>query len=139
MNFLFQASRPVKRIISLFSDLIFVSVAFWAAMLVRLDTIAVFLHFPSWILLACLLPIALIANVKLGLYKAVLRYINSEAAVSIALSVCFTTVALVFLSFFLNIDLPRTVPVIFSAFLLVLVGGSRFLMRTLIASYTSKK
>jgi len=134
MNFLFQASRPVKRVISLFSDLIFVSVAFWAAMLVRLDSIAILFHSPSWVLLAFLLPIALIANIKLGLYRAVLRYINSKAAVSIALSVCFTTVALVFLSFFLNIDLPRTVPVIFSAFLLVLVGGSRFLMRTLIAS-----
>ena len=134
MNILFQASRPVKRAISLLSDLIFVSVAFWAAMLVRLDTIAIFYHSPSWILLACLLPIALIANVRLGLYRAVLRYINSKAAVSIALSVCFTTMALVFLSFFLSIDLPRTVPVIFSTFLLVLVGGSRFLMRTLIAA-----
>lgn len=134
MNFLFQTSKPIKRIISLFLDLIFVSVAFWASMLVRLDTTAIFYHSPSWFLLACLLPIALIANVKLGLYRAVLRYINSKAAVSIVLSVCFTTIALVFLSFFLNIDLPRTVPVIFSAFLLVLVGGSRFLMRTLIAT-----
>ncbi|PKH87987.1 nucleoside-diphosphate sugar epimerase/dehydratase [Colwellia sp. Bg11-28] len=134
MDFLFKASRPTKRIISLFSDLCFVSVAFWTAMLVRLDTTSIFFHTPSWILLAFLVPITLIANVKLGLYRAVLRYINSKAAVSIALSVCFTTVALVFLSFFLNIDLPRTVPVIFSAFLLVLVGGSRFLMRTFIAS-----
>ncbi len=134
MNFLFKASRPAKRVISLFFDLIFVSVAFWAAMLVRLDTFAIFSHSSSWLLLACLIPIALIANVKLGLYKAVLRYINSKAAISIALSVCFTTVALIFLSFFLNIDLPRTVPIIFSAFLLVLVGGSRFFMRTIIAS-----
>jgi len=138
MDFLFKASRPIKRIISLFSDLCFVSVAFWTAMLVRLDTTSIFFHAPSWVLLAFLLPISLIANVKLGLYKAVLRYINSKAAVSIALSVCFTTVTLVFLSFFLNIDLPRTVPVIFSAFLLVLVGGSRFLMRTLIASSPMK-
>lgn len=134
MNFLFQASRPTKRVISLFSDLIFVSVAFWAAMLVRLDTLDIFSQSSSWLLLSFLIPIALIANVKLGLYRAVLRYINSKAAVTIALSVCFTTGALVFLSFFLSIDLPRTVPVIFSAFLLVLVGGSRFLMRTLIAS-----
>jgi FlaA1/EpsC-like NDP-sugar epimerase len=134
MKFLFQASRPVKRAISLFSDLVFVSIAFWAAMLVRLDTITIFFHSPSWLLLAFLLPIALIANVKLGLYRAVLRYINSKAAITITLSVCLTTVALIFLSFFLNIDLPRTVPVIFSAFLLVLVGGSRFFMRTIIAS-----
>lgn len=134
MNFLFQASRATKRVISLFSDLIFVSVAFWAAMLVRLDTLDIFSQSSSWLLLSFLIPIALIANVKLGLYRAVLRYINSKAAVTIALSVCFTTGALVFLSFFLSIDLPRTVPVIFSAFLLVLVGGSRFLMRTLIAS-----
>jgi len=103
-------------------------------MLVRLDTSAVLFQTPSWILLACLIPIALITNVKLGLYRAVIRYINSKAAVSIILSVVFTTIALVFLSFFLNIGLPRTVPIIFSAFLLVLVGGSRFIIRSLISA-----
>ncbi|TMM46377.1 nucleoside-diphosphate sugar epimerase/dehydratase [Colwellia ponticola] len=134
MNFLFQASRPAKRVISLLADFIFVSVAFWAAMLVRLDSIDILFNTSSWILLASLLPIALIANIKLGLYRAVLRYINSKAAITIALSVCVTTVSLVFLSFFLNIGLPRTVPVIFAAFLLVLVGGSRFLIRTLLST-----
>jgi FlaA1/EpsC-like NDP-sugar epimerase len=54
------------------------------------------------------------------------------------MSVTFTTFALVFLSFFLNIALPRTVPVIFSAFLLILVGGSRFTIRTLLAKSSIK-
>jgi len=134
MNSLFNAPRLVKRIISLLSDLFLVSIAFWSAMLVRLDTTSILFHLPSWLLLACLIPIALFINVKLGLYRAVIRYINSKAAVSIILSVCFTTIALVSLSFFTNIDLPRTVPVIFSAFLLVLVGGSRFFVRTLLAA-----
>lgn len=134
MNFLFKAPKPIKRIISLSSDLIFISIAFWAAMLVRLDSITIFSHSSSWFLLASLIPISLIVNIKLGLYRAVIRYINSKAAISIFLSVCFTTTALVFLSFFLNIALPRTVPIIFAAFLLVLVGGSRFLIRTLLAT-----
>jgi FlaA1/EpsC-like NDP-sugar epimerase len=134
MNFLFKAPRPVKRIISLLSDLFLVSIAFWAAMIVRLDSISILFHYPSWLLLVCLIPIALFINAKLGLYRAVIRYINSKAAVSILLSVCFTTIALVSLSFFLHIGLPRTVPVIFAAFLLVLIGGSRFFIRTLIAT-----
>jgi FlaA1/EpsC-like NDP-sugar epimerase len=134
MNLLFKAPRAIKRIITLFSDLCFVTVAFWLAMVVRLDSLDVLLNLSLWILLICLIPIALLTNIKLGLYRAVIRYINSKAAVSIVLSVLFTTCSLVFLSFFLNIDLPRTVPVIFSAFLLVLIGGSRFVVRTLLVS-----
>ncbi len=134
MNFLFTAPRAIKRIITLFSDLCFVTIAFWLALVVRLDSLEVLLNHPLWILLICLIPIALLTNIKLGLYRAVIRYINSKAAVSIVLSVLFTTCSLVFLSFFLNIALPRTVPIIFSAFLLVLIGGSRFVVRTLLVS-----
>lgn len=138
MNPLFKAPRPVKRIISLFSDSIFVSIAFWGAMLVRLDSISILSDAPSWLLLACLIPCVLAVNIKLGLYRAVIRYINSKAAISIILSVCFSTILLGFLSFFLHIDLPRTIPIIFSAFLLVLVGGSRFFIRSLVFSSSIK-
>jgi FlaA1/EpsC-like NDP-sugar epimerase len=138
MNLLFKAPRPVKRIISLFSDSIFVSIAFWGAMLVRLDSISILSDAPSWLLLACLIPCVLAVNIKLGLYRAVIRYINSKVAISIILSVCFSTILLGFLSFFLHIDLPRTIPIIFSAFLLVLVGGSRFFIRSLVFSSSIK-
>ena len=133
-NFLFKAPRPVKRIISIFSDLTFVGLAFWASMLVRLDTFEVFNEQKFWLLLFSLIPFVLIINVKLGLYRAVIRFISNKAAASICLAVLLSTFSLILLSFYLHVPLPRTVPIVFASFLMILVGGSRFLIRTILSN-----
>lgn len=134
LSFLFRAPRPVKRFISVFADLFFVAAAFWAAMLVRLDTFTIFSNQQYWLLMFSLFPFALIINVKLGLYRAVIRFISNKAAISIGLAVIFSTLSLILLSFYLHVPLPRTVPVVFSAFLMILVGGSRFFIRTVLSN-----
>lgn len=138
MDFLFRASRPVKRLISVIADLFFVGVAFWAALLVRLDTLSVFSHQQYWLLLFGLVPISLAINVRLGLYRAVIRFISSKAATSIGLAVLLSTFSLILLSFYLHVFLPRTVPVAFAAFLMLLVGGSRFFVRTVLTHSSNK-
>jgi len=134
MNFLFRAPRPVKRVISVLADLFFVGIAFWAAMLVRLDTISIFTNLEYWGLLLSFLPIALVINVRLGLYRAVIRFISNKAMISICLAVLLSTLSLILLSFFLHVQLPRTVPIVFAAFFMILVGGSRFFVRSLLSS-----
>jgi FlaA1/EpsC-like NDP-sugar epimerase len=138
MDFLFRAPRPVKRLISVFADLFFVGIAFWAAMLVRLDTLVVLSNQQYWLLLCSLIPISLFINVKLGLYRAVIRFISSKAAASIGLAVLLSTLSLILLSFYLHVFVPRTVPVVFAAFLMILVGGSRFFVRTVLAHSSNK-
>jgi len=121
-----------------FADLIFVGVSFWLALLVRFDNFDIFLNQQNWLLLAALMPIALAINIRLGLYRAVVRYISSKALITIALSVALTTFFLIILSFYLHIPLARTVPIIFSAFLMLLVGGSRFTVRIALSSDSAK-
>ena len=127
-------TRSFKRLISVVADSFFITIAFWAAMLVRLDTSAIFVNKEYWLLLASIIPLSLIINIKLGLYRAVIRYINSKVAITIALTVILSTFFLILLSFYLNVTLPRTVPVVFAAFLALLVGGSRFLVRFILSS-----
>ena len=138
LNFLFSVPRPVKRLISVSADLFFVGLAFWGALLVRLDTLAVFSNQQYWLLLLSLMPISLAINIRLGLYRAVIRFISSKATVSIGLAVLLSTFSLILLSFYLHVLLPRTVPVVFAAFLMLLVGGSRLFVRTVLASTKSK-
>jgi FlaA1/EpsC-like NDP-sugar epimerase len=138
LDFLFRAPRSVKRLISISADFSFVVIAFWAAILVRLDTSAVFSNLQFWLLLSILIPISLAINIRLGLYRAVIRYISSKAATSIAFAVLLTTFSLILLSFYLHAALPRTVPVVFAAFLMILIGGSRFFVRTVLANTRSK-
>jgi FlaA1/EpsC-like NDP-sugar epimerase len=131
---LFTAPRTVKRLISIFADLFFVGIAFWAAMLVRLDTSTIFSDERLWLLLFSLIPISLIINVRLGLYRAVIRFISSKAATSISFAVILSTLSLILLSFYLHVQIPRTVPVVFAAFLMILVGGSRFFIRAVLSN-----
>jgi len=138
MNFLFRAPRPVKRLISVFADLLFVGIAFWAALLVRLDTVSIFSNQEYWSVLLSLLPIALVINVRLGLYRAVIRFISNKAAMSICLAVLLSTLSLILLSFFLHVQLPRTVPIVFAAFFMILIGGSRFFVRSVLSNRQSK-
>jgi len=133
LDLLFRAPRPLKRFISIVSDLFFLATAFWAAMIVRLDTATIFNNQQFWLLLLSLIPISLAINVKLGLYRAIIRYISSKATMSICLAVILSTFSLILLSFYLHVQLPRTVPIVFAAFLIILIGGSRFFIRTALA------
>jgi len=138
MKVLLMAPRPLKRVISVLADLFFIGIAFWAAMLVRLDTISIFSNLEYWGLLLSLLPIALVINVRLGLYRAVIRFISNKAMIAICLAVLLSTLSLILLSFFLHVQLPRTVPIVFAAFFMILVGGSRFFVRSLLSNSQNK-
>lgn len=127
-------ARSFKRIISVVADSFFIAIAFWSAIWVRFDSPAIFSNSQFWLLLLSLLPIALFIHIKLGLYRTVIRYINSKAITSICIAVVLSTFTLIFLSFYLHVSLPRTVPIVFSTFLLILVVGSRFLIRAVLSN-----
>ena len=127
-----NASRAKKRVITLFIDSLFIAAAFWLALIVRLDSLAPLSEVGNWLLLAMLIPTGLIAFINLGLYRAVLRYMNSQALWAIVLGTVITTISLVLLSFFVGITIPRTMPFIFAWLCLLTVGGSRILVRAMI-------
>ena len=127
-----NASRAKKRIITLCIDSLFIMLAFWLALIVRLDSLEPLKSINNWLLLALLIPTSLSAFIKLGLYRAVLRYMNSQALWAIILGTLITTVSLVLLAFFTGINIPRTMPFIFAWLCLLTVGGSRILVRAII-------
>ncbi|PLT24717.1 nucleoside-diphosphate sugar epimerase/dehydratase [Pseudoalteromonas sp. MelDa3] len=134
-----NASRTKKRIITLCIDSLFIMLAFWLALIVRLDSLAPLTQLDHWLLLAVLVPISLYTFISLGLYRAVLRYMNSQAIWAIVLGTVITTIALVLIAFFINIDIPRTMPFIFAWLCLLTVGGSRVLVRAMIGRMTTSK
>jgi FlaA1/EpsC-like NDP-sugar epimerase len=120
------------------ADAFFICASFWGAMLVRFDSSDILTDNRYWLLLSVLIPITIFANIKLGLYRAVIRYITSKATISIVLAVIVSTLALIILSFYLTTHVPRTIPIIYAAFLLLMVGGSRLMVRALLANPSSK-
>ncbi|NMH65606.1 polysaccharide biosynthesis protein [Shewanella salipaludis] len=131
---LFSLKRSQKRLVSVTVDSFFLVTAFWASLLVRLDAVSVLANSSYWLLIALVVPISVIGFVKLGLYRAVLRYMGLQALTAIILGVAASTTALVLVSYYAELDLPRTVPIIYAAFALVFVGGTRAMVRSLVGS-----
>ncbi|WP_412498696.1 polysaccharide biosynthesis protein [Shewanella indica] len=138
-QFLFSLKRPHKRIVSVAVDSVFLILAFWFAMLVRLDSVQVIFKGQYWLLIALVCPVSILAFIRLGLYRAVLRYLGSQAMMAIVAGVMLSTLAMVTLAYFFSIDLPRTVPFIYASFALVLVGGARALMRSMVGNGLSRR
>ena len=139
LQFLFSLKRSQKRLVSVSIDSVFLLFAFWFALFVRLDSVDVLFKSEYWGLIALTIPISIAGFVRLGLYRAVLRYIGSQAFTAIVAGVAVSTIALVLLAYYGGVDLPRTVPFIYAAFALVFVGGARALMRSLVGAGINRR
>ena len=125
----FELSRPLKRIASLIVDTILITGAFFFAYWTRLGKITSFDNHQIWLALSCTLVVTLIAFIKLGLYRAVLRYISFKALAMIATGALISSISLVLFSFFIDSFIPRTVPLIYFSYVFLLCGGVRMLVR----------
>lgn len=131
-----NAKRKTKRIITVAVDSMFIITSFWASLVIRLDNLSGFSNFNYWLVLCGLLPISLLIFIKLGLYRAVLRYMSSQAVWAVVAGTMLSTAALVLIAFFSSIAVPRTMPLIYCALILLSVGGARLLVRALVSQFT---
>ena len=128
-SFIFGMSRSTKRVISLFIDIILLISSFFLAYWTRLGGIVAFDNTEIWMTLLCTILITLFTFIKLGLYRAVLRYISFKALAMVAGGAFVSAVSLIFFSFFIGSDIPRTVPIIYFSYVFLLCGSARMLIR----------
>lgn len=131
-----NSKRKTKRIITLSVDSLFIICSFWASLVIRLDNLSGFSNASYWLILCGLLPVSLIIFIKLGLYRAVLRYMSSQAVWAVVAGTMLSTAALVLIAFFSSTAVPRTMPLIYCALILLSVGGARLLVRALVTQFT---
>lgn len=124
--------RLYKRVISVLADAVLLSLAFWGGFWVRLDDAMPLKSVLHWQTLVLLVPITIIVFMRLGLYRAVLRYVGFKVLWTVVLGVFISTMLLVMLGFFFTVSLPRTVPIIYFAFAILLIGGTRLFFRMLV-------
>jgi len=136
---MFGLPRAQKRIISLLLDTSFLFIAFWLAFFMRLDSVEPLFNKAYWSIFFGLLPVSLIAFMKLGLYRAVLRYINLHALWAVGIGTASATFTFIILAFFFDANVPRTVPFIFACLCLLFIGGTRIIARSLISRHLYRK
>ncbi|MDC9615818.1 nucleoside-diphosphate sugar epimerase/dehydratase [Xenorhabdus khoisanae] len=124
--------RSYKRIISLSIDIFLLVFSFWLAFWLRIDALMPITSIHHWYLVSFNTLVTLLVFIKLGLYRAVLRYLSAKVLVAVAIGMALSAALLVMLAFFTNIYLPRTIPGIYFAVGLLLIAGSRLLLRMLL-------
>ena len=135
---IWSLSRFHKRVISLVIDSLLIIIAFYSALWARLGEVFFLAKPEEFYALFGTLVVSLYAFIRLGLYRAVLRYLTFHALTVVGGGAVISALSITIFSYYFDADIPRTVPVIYLTFLVLLVGGARMIVRSLIVQ-TSRK
>lgn len=127
----FDWPRPVKRVILTVVDSVFIASSFLIAMVLRLDSLHWVVAPQIWIALAITIPTTILIFDQLGVYRSVVRFIGIDSLKAIGLGVLLSALFILTASHFFRLEVPRAVPFIYGLLLFVMVGGVRFMVRSI--------
>ncbi|MGF1889741.1 polysaccharide biosynthesis protein [Photobacterium profundum] len=126
---LFSAKRTTKRAVTITYDILAITFALYAAIALRIGKLTIPLSQDEIgsFLVTIIVTIAIFA--KLGLYRAVLRYMIVPALGHIVLAVVASALALAISGFYFHSYIHRSVPAIYTGLAVILLGSPRILIR----------
>lgn len=139
LGLLLNASRKAKRVLSLLYDTFAIGLALYTSICLRLGTVWVDIGQKELASLIITLIVSLVAFIRLGLYRAILRYMAHQALISVVVGVCISGAALAASSFFIKASIPRSVPFIYMFTALFFVGTPRLLIRSFVSLLSRAK
>lgn len=129
---LLESPRATKRIISLCYDSFAISLAYYAATCMRLGTLNIPITSRELTALAITIALSLFLFARVGMYRAILRYLTLPTMVTVVGCVCVSGLILAMAGFFTQSKIPRSVPFIYISISVILIGSPRLLMRNII-------
>ncbi|MBB3168353.1 polysaccharide biosynthesis protein [Simiduia aestuariiviva] len=132
IQYFLKSPRWFKRSISIAYDLLAIYVSFLSAWALRVGKMGY--EYSGYDLLAVAIATAatIFVFIRLGLYRAVLRYVTQDAFITIALGICLSALVMAAASFMLGGNMPRSVPVIYGCVAFITIGAPRILFRSII-------
>ena len=127
----FHLARWQKRLVMIFADCLMIPFALWVSFALRLGSWEPILNDGVWLIFAApLLSVPIF--IRLGLYRAVIRFLGNQALVAVVIGITSSVVALLLITAVFDLHgIPRSVYIIYWGASLLLVGGSRHLVRRL--------
>jgi FlaA1/EpsC-like NDP-sugar epimerase len=132
------APRPVKRLISVSYDALAIALSFYLAYALRLGRVSIDVDRPLLMCLGFTLLVSIVTFIRMGLYRAILRYMTQNALVTIFTGILISSLAMTLSAFFLHAFLPRSVPIIFIFTTLILIGLPRLVFRNVVKMVTPR-
>src|SRR5690625_6840487 len=99
LDALFESSRTTTRTICLVYDSIAIITAFYLAVFLRPGTLSSPFFDNAYVVLGITLAASFAVFIKLGMYRAILRYMSTQATMTIVLCVCLFILILALRSF----------------------------------------
>ncbi|TDQ37600.1 polysaccharide biosynthesis protein [Thiopseudomonas denitrificans] len=133
-DFLLNLSRRHKRALQVVADVLLIWLCLWLAFVVRVgfDKAWVAVHEHVWLFFAAPL-ITVPVCIRLGMYRAVMRYLGREALVEIAKALTVSALVLALLVYWMQTpdkpQIPRSFVMLYWTISLIAVGGLRLAMR----------
>ncbi|OOR98517.1 nucleoside-diphosphate sugar epimerase [Canicola haemoglobinophilus] len=132
VNYLLGLKRSTKLIISLMVDIVLISCSYFIALGIRYDSSFSLYSDMHWLNISIVTIITLIVFIKLGLYRAVLRFVTIKIVNTVLIGALLSTVMMLLGAYTIQLNIPRTVPLLYFIFLSILIIGTRLLFRSLI-------
>lgn len=124
--------RYQKRLVSIITDSICLPFAIWLALSLRLDTFYVSSD-PAVLTVAMVTVLSSVfVFARLGLYRAVIRYMSNHAMIAIVSGVSLSALVLSAVGFAFQAPIPRSVPIIYWCLAMIFVGGTRMVVRSVV-------
>nr|WP_236744045.1 hypothetical protein [Marinobacter similis] len=110
----------------------FLSFAFWGAFALRLEQQAWLPTFDQLLVCVVTVVLTICVFIKLGLYRAVIRYLSDKAFLTVVYGVIASALCMIVLGYLMQVFIPRSVPIIYGALAFVFVSGTRLGVRMMV-------
>ncbi len=126
---LIQLPRNIKQACLLALDMVFVTAAMWLAVAFRYGHTNFHLGPVEYACAAVTVLLSAVVFLRLGLYRAVIRFMGQQAIWAVLTAVSYSTIILGATVFFAKAGVPRSMPFIYFALALLGIGGTRLVVR----------
>jgi FlaA1/EpsC-like NDP-sugar epimerase len=133
IRYLLNASRPTKRLMTVAYDILAIPVAVYLALALRYGVWNPTLTSEVLFAVAITTSITLAIFIRLGLYRAVVRFMTGKAFSTLAIGISISALILTTSSFLLNANLPRSSTIIYFFTAFALLGTPRLFIRSIVS------
>lgn len=133
IDYLLNAPRSSKRIISVAYDFLAIPLSVYLSLALRLDTFTP--HISSALFYSILTTtfISIIIFIRLGLYRAVVRFMAEKAFVSVLIGSGLSALIFATCALLTQAEIPRSTVIIYLFSLLIFIGTPRLFIRAIVS------
>ena len=138
LDTLLSLPRNVKKTFFVIHDIVMIFVAFWFAQSLKANYSNEWSHLSNWLAFTSTAGLTISLFVRLGLYRAVTRYVSTRVLYTAVLGSAVSAVAFFISVLIFEQRLRLALPVVYFLLLVVLVTSSRIILRSVLSDHNKR-